>query len=124
MDTWAATGAGAFSLSENGLYNTDAWKIFIDHLEDDGIFTVTRWHDNTNPTDTGPEIGRLVALASAALLESGIDEPSQHIAVITSESLATLMVSRSAFTEQDIANLIDTTSRLEFSTLVIPGQTS
>ncbi len=29
IDTWAATGAGAFSLSENGLYTVEAWKIFL-----------------------------------------------------------------------------------------------
>jgi hypothetical protein len=43
-DTWAATGAGAFSLSENALYTTEAWKICLDHLTNDGIFTVSRWY--------------------------------------------------------------------------------
>jgi len=28
IDTWAATGAGAFSLSENALYTTEAWEVF------------------------------------------------------------------------------------------------
>ena len=28
IDTWAATGAGAFSLSENGLYTTQGWHHF------------------------------------------------------------------------------------------------
>ena len=31
-DTWAATGAGAYSLSENGLYTVEAWKIFLSRL--------------------------------------------------------------------------------------------
>ena len=30
VDTWAATGAGAFSLSENGLYTVEGWRIFSD----------------------------------------------------------------------------------------------
>lgn len=30
VDTWAATGAGAFTLSENGLYTIEAWNIFLD----------------------------------------------------------------------------------------------
>ena len=42
VDTWAATGAGAFTLSENGLYTVDAWTIFLDRLTDDGAFTVSR----------------------------------------------------------------------------------
>ena len=29
VDTWAATGAGAFSLSENGLYTVEGWRVFF-----------------------------------------------------------------------------------------------
>lgn len=29
IDTWAATGAGAYSLSENGLYTTQGWHHFL-----------------------------------------------------------------------------------------------
>ena len=36
VDTWAATGAGAYSLSENGLYTVEAWRTFLDRLEPDG----------------------------------------------------------------------------------------
>ena len=28
IDTWAATGAGAFTLTENGLYTVEAWRRF------------------------------------------------------------------------------------------------
>src|SRR5262249_24848758 len=34
IDTWAATGAGAYTLSENRLYTLDAWRLFFDHLTD------------------------------------------------------------------------------------------
>ena len=54
-DTWAATGAGAFSLSENSLYTIEAWDLFLNRLEDNGIFTVSRWG---SPHQTG-ETGRL-----------------------------------------------------------------
>ena len=33
VDTWAATGAGAFTLSENGLYTVQAWRTFLDRLK-------------------------------------------------------------------------------------------
>ena len=39
VDTWAASAAGAFTLSENGLYTAEAWQTFYNHLTDDGIFT-------------------------------------------------------------------------------------
>ena len=68
-DTWAATGAGAFSLSENTLYTVEAWKTFLNRLSEDGIFTVSRWY---NPEHLG-ETGRVISLASRTLLESGIE---------------------------------------------------
>ena len=33
IDTWAATAAGAFVLSENSLYTAEAWTIFLRHLD-------------------------------------------------------------------------------------------
>ena len=42
IDTWAATGAGAFSLSENGLYTVQGWQHFIGALTPNGVFTVSR----------------------------------------------------------------------------------
>ena len=75
VDTWAATGAGAFSLSENGLYTTQGWRHFLSALTPNGIFTVSRWF---NPNDI-TETGRLVSLAAAALREEGIDQPQDHL---------------------------------------------
>jgi len=43
VDTWAATAAGAFALSENNLYTTDAFRDYLAHLTDDGMVAVTRW---------------------------------------------------------------------------------
>ena len=63
VDTWAATGAGAFSLSENGLYTVEGWKTFLSALKPNGLFTVSRWH---SPRST-VELGRVVSLAVAAL---------------------------------------------------------
>src|SRR5271156_700879 len=42
VDTWAATSAGAMTLSENSLYTVDAWRIFYQHLNPGGIITFTR----------------------------------------------------------------------------------
>ena len=43
MDTWAATAAGAYTLTENTLYTVEAFNDYLDHLTDDGILTITRW---------------------------------------------------------------------------------
>src|SRR6185436_1045097 len=65
IDTWAATGAGAFSLSENGLYTVEAWKIFLDRLTPRGVYTVSRWYNPNDPSETA----RMLSLAVATLLE-------------------------------------------------------
>ena len=65
VDTWAASAAGAFTLSENGLYTTEAWQTFYNHLTDDGIFTASRHYI----PDTLDETGRMVSLATATLLK-------------------------------------------------------
>ena len=44
IDTFAATSAGAFALSENSLYTTEAWKLFLDRLNPDGVLSVSRWY--------------------------------------------------------------------------------
>src|SRR5208283_4674725 len=36
IDTWAATAAGAFSLTENGLYTIEAWELFLSRLTPNG----------------------------------------------------------------------------------------
>lgn len=116
IDTWAATGAGAFALSENSLYTREAWKVFTDRLAKDGIFTVSRWY---NPEDLG-ETGRLLSLAVATMLDSGISAPARHIALITSDRVATLLLSREPFTSAEISRLNEICNRLAFDTPVIP----
>ena len=32
VDTWAATAAGAYTLTENSLYTTEAFGEYLDHL--------------------------------------------------------------------------------------------
>lgn len=120
VDTWAATGAGAFSLSENNLYTVEAWKTFINRLSDNGLLTVSRWY---NPSDLG-ETGRLLSLAAAALLESGSKEPANHIAIITINNLATLILNKQPFSEKDILTLKQKISELQFQPVLIPQETS
>jgi hypothetical protein len=116
IDTWAATGAGAFSLSENALYTVEAWTTILARLDDDGIFTVSRWY---SPENLG-ETGRVVSLAVATLLEMGVEEPRRHLAMVTSGRIATTLVSRTPFGADDLQRLHETVSRLGFGLPVVP----
>ena len=62
MDTWAATAAGAYTLTENSLYTKEAFDDYLDHLSDRGVLTITRWvFDGL----------RLVSLAQEACAQRG-----------------------------------------------------
>ena len=70
VDTWASTAAGAFALSENNLYTTDAFYDYLTHLTDDGMLAFTRWG-----FDPPRESLRLVTLAMDALARLGETDP-------------------------------------------------
>ena len=116
VDTWAATGAGAFSLSENGLYTVEGWKTFLSALNPNGLLTVSRWH---SPRST-VELGRVVSLAVAALMELGVDRPSDHIFVAGIGNLATAIVSRAPFARSDLQILQEAADKLRFTVLASP----
>src|SRR5262249_29928334 len=117
IDTWAATGAGAFTLSENGLYTVEAWVRFLDRLTPRGVFTVSRWYGAGAVNETG----RMVSLAVAALFESGVEDPSRHIFVASTGQVATLVLSRSPLSPEDLAGLRAACDRYAYDVLLSPG---
>ncbi len=77
VDTWASTAAGAFALSENNLYTTDAFRDYLNHLTDDGLMVFTRWG-----FEPPRESLRLLSLAIAALGELGEHDAWRHVVVL------------------------------------------
>jgi hypothetical protein len=118
IDTWAATGAGAYSLSENGLYTVQAWHHFLSALTPNGVFTVSRWF---NPKDI-TETGRLVSLAAAALRAEGTGRPRNHLFLARAENLSTLIVAKSPFTADELAQLRARATGLGFNVVLSPDQ--
>jgi hypothetical protein len=116
IDTWASTGAGAFTLSENGLYTLEGWRAFTRRLSGNGVFTVSRWY---NPYDVS-ESGRMVALALATLMDAGAVEPRRHMFVAIGDRVATLVLSRNPLSADQLTALRDATRRLEFTILIDP----
>jgi hypothetical protein len=118
IDTWAATGAGAFSLSENGLYTLEGWRAFTGRLTGRGVFTVSRWY---NPGDVN-ESGRMIALGLATLMDAGVADPRRHVFVASARQIATLILSKAPFAQQDLALLRQQTEQLGFNVLVDPDR--
>jgi spermidine synthase len=118
LDTWAATGAGAYTLTENTLYTVEAWKVILSHLSDNGLFTVSRWY---SPNNLG-ETGRMLSLAVTSLLEAGAGQPSKHIAMVTIGKLSTLVVSKGPMSERDVLKLRQTASALRYDLVITPDE--
>jgi SAM-dependent methyltransferase len=116
IDTWAATGAGAFSLSENGLYTLEAWRLFLDRLAPGGVFSVSRWFNPANVSETN----RLLALGVASLLDRGVPQPRDHLVLAARGPVATLVVAPDGLRDAD-RGVIDALVASEgFSVLVSP----
>jgi len=111
VDTWAATAAGAYTLTENSLYTKEAFGEYLDHLTDGGLLTITRWvFDGL----------RLVSLAQEACADRGLDA-SQRLAIIRYDRVATFLLKKQPFTAAEVALLRDVSVRLGFSILYAPG---
>jgi spermidine synthase len=120
IDTWAAQGAGAFALSENALYTTEAWELFFDRLKPDGVLTVTRFYQFPG-ADQPLELYRTIALASQALTNRGVENPRDHIVAYRQPvpslgvSVATVLVSPEPISAADRATLAAQAERRDFT---------
>ena len=103
VDTWASTAAGAFALSENYLYTTDAVRDYLTHLTSDGVVAISRWG-----MEPPRESLRLVSLAIEALRSLGDTTPWRHVMVGREGSARgwgardTVLISREPFSQEDI----------------------
>ncbi|MCC6644767.1 MAG: hypothetical protein IT374_04235 [Polyangiaceae bacterium] len=113
IDTWAATGAGAHALGENGLYTLEAWRTFLDRLEPGGVLTMSRWSSG--------ETTRVVSLAVAALLSRGVASPREHIALVQGGPVTTIVVGRDPLTAEDGELLRRVADEKGFVVLLGPG---
>jgi predicted membrane-bound spermidine synthase len=128
IDTWAATAAGAYVLSENSLYTLDAWDVFLQHLKENGVLSVSRWYYNNRPGETW----RVISLANAALRNLGATAPEKHILVVKSplsenqvdsdlpDAVATVMVSGAPFTAEDVARIGELAKAMRFDVVLSP----
>jgi hypothetical protein len=110
VDTWAATAAGAYTLTENSLYTAEAFGEYLDHLTDTGVLTITRWvFDGL----------RLVSLAQEACAERGLD-PARHIAVVRHDRVATFLLKKNPFTREEVGRLMSHADAMGFVVLYAP----
>ncbi len=121
VDTWAATSAGAFALTENNLYTVEAFKDYVTHLSDDGLLTMTRWY--FEPPD---QLLRLISLSRVMMSELGITNPARHIMLVRDASSgsertpATYIFKKSEFTDDEVRRIEAVAAENDFQLLYTP----
>jgi len=78
IDTWTASSQGAYSLTENFLYTSEAMRDFLSCLREGGVVSIRRWlfwppRENL----------RLFTTIHDALTRAGFEKPENHIVVIS-----------------------------------------
>ena len=114
IDTWAASAAGAYTLTENGLYTLEAWTTFIERLSDRGLFSVSRWYQ----ADGIDETNRALALAVAVCQRLGLTPPRDHIMLVASGKIATLVVSKAPISDAMRERLREVCDQRQFQLLL------
>ena len=93
-DSWAATTAGGFALSENFLYTVEAYRLYWRRLTSAGMISTSRWVTGSHEVESL----RLALLAVEALRQEGVANPTAHLALVQAGSIGTLLVTKQPLT--------------------------
>lgn len=122
IDSWAATVAGAYALSENSLYTKEAFLEYFKHLEENGILTISRF-----VFDPPQQTLRALSLCRAALEESGVKNFEKNIMIFKTPVfynkdlfVGNLMCKKSAFTDEEIEKAEKIAKEMAFDVIYTP----
>jgi spermidine synthase len=111
VDSYSGTPGAANVFSESYLYTLEAFRLYFEHLSDEGILNVMRL-EFTPPR----EMLRALVTAVAALRLSGVDQPERHLAVLsqTNGAFTALLLKRTPFRAEELQHLRDWVSHSRF----------
>jgi len=123
VDTSAATGAGAYALTENSLYTVEALRDFMARLRPGGVVSVA------SVSLPGLAVGaRLVSLAREAVRSHGGDA-HRSVAVVQTTwvgipgaTMNNVLIKPGGFSEQDVARMQAQAARLQFRPVHLPAR--
>jgi len=116
LDSFSASSAGLYALSENYLYTVEALGEMLDTLRPGGILAITRW------IKLPPRDGlKIFATAAAALERAGVTEPGLQMVMIRGWNTSTLLLSNIKFSAHQIERLRKFSSQRWFDLIHYPG---
>jgi hypothetical protein len=131
VDTFSALSTGAYALSENFIYTTEAFEQYFLHLKNDGIVNISRAFF-TPPRETL----KMVAMWMQVLEGMGVKVPGKHIMILSGQgqqrmkaedrwlrtegAWAQTLVKRSPFTPEEARKMTEWTEWLGFEVVYDP----
>jgi len=122
IDSWAATVAGAYALSENSLYTKEAFLEYFKHLEENGILSISRF-----VFEPPQQTIRALSLCRAALEENGMQSFGKNIMIFKTPVfynkdlfVSNLMCKKSAFTNEEIKKAENIAKDMGFDIIYTP----
>lgn len=126
IDTYTASSQGAYSLTENFLYTSEALEDFLGCLQDDGVLSIRRWlfwppRENL----------RLFITAFEALKARGAERPGDHLVVISPQPnyrdpklqvWGYVLIAKQPLGEERLKSLDDFVAEHGWAYLYRPGQ--
>ncbi|MCM8570251.1 class I SAM-dependent methyltransferase [Gramella jeungdoensis] len=107
--------AGLQAIQEEYLFTIDGFLSIFDHLENNGLISVTVWMDYPyrNPL-------KITATLVETLVDKSISDPSKHLVAVRSWNTITYLLKKEAFTEGEIRKVREFCERLSFDPLLLP----
>jgi spermine/spermidine synthase len=114
IDTWAATAAGAFTLSENNVFTVQSMHEYMDHLRADGVISIKRWFEAEEV------VLRLMALGKHVLVQRGVTAPEKHFFIARNNEFANMMIKNEPFTLDEMGDLVEQCAKMNLTIVYSP----
>jgi hypothetical protein len=116
LDSFGASSAGLYALSESYLYTVQAFQDYLRHLNPGGMLAITRW-----VTLPPRDILKLFATGMLAMEGAGVAQPSRRLVLIRGWKTTTLLVKNGEFSGAEIVALRDFCRARSFDVGYYPG---
>lgn len=116
IDTFSALNSGAYVLSENYLYTTEAFEDYLKALKPDGMMMINRWFEALPPRESL----RLASLYVDAAERMGIEYPEECIFVVVDGDWASTFIKKTPFTRYEILRAFSQIENTRMRVIYLP----
>lgn len=116
LDSFSASSAGLYALSESYLYTVEAFQDYLQHLNPGGYLAISRWIRNP-PRDTL----KLFATAIQAQVRLQVEHPALQLALIRGWQTSTLIVKNGMFNDTELNKMRRFCETRAFDIAYAPG---